>query len=146
MSRSIEMGCDRVRHLSYTMSYADFAYLGEKALNQGAPFLPKVIAVILLSGAAIPVVGVPLLPFLAVEISMDGHGLWRFQIVDEGMSRCPIPLRVPPESGKRITERGRRQVGVQCVGELLNRHQMFLSLPSACDTCAERVLNIFPCD
>jgi hypothetical protein len=56
------------------------------------------------AGFGVPVVGVPLLALLAVEVGVDGHGLGGFEVVDEGVRVGPVSACVPPEGGERCRE------------------------------------------
>ena len=62
----------------------------------------------LVSGFAIPVVGVRLLALSAMKIGVDGHGVRRLHIVDEVMRAGPVAFAVPPESDERRRETGGR--------------------------------------
>ena len=74
---------------------------------------------------AVPVVGVPLDAFFAVEIGVDGHGGWGFQVVDAGVGLGPVPFCIPPEC-KQLRRKtlgrcwGRERGGKLMVGHALH--------------------------
>jgi len=60
----------------------------------------------------IPIVGVPLFPFFAVQVGVNGHSFGRFEFVDELMRGFPISLGIPPERLKRDSQADGRGVAL----------------------------------
>ena len=87
--------------------------LTQQGFDEGVPFGFEGGAAVLAAGLGVPVIGVPLLAFLAMQIGVDGHGVGRLYVIDAVMSARPVAFAVPPESDKRGSEAG----GWRVVGE-----------------------------
>jgi len=72
--------------------------MGKQSLDKCNPLLFQIGAMICAPGKTIPVVGIPLLPFFAVEISVDGHAIRGFKLIYQFMGAGPISFGVPPKS------------------------------------------------
>jgi hypothetical protein len=81
---------------------------GQEGFNEGGPLGLQGGAVVFGAGAVVPVVGVPLLAFFAMQVSVDGHGVRGGELVDESVGAGPVVAGVPPESFERSGEVGRR--------------------------------------
>ena len=69
------------------------------------------------AGEAVPVVGVGVRAFFAVEVGVDGHGVGGLELVDEGVGAGPVAARVPPKGFERRGQIGRRGRGGERGGE-----------------------------
>ena len=73
----------------------------EQAFDKSGPFVGETLAMEFSAGASVPIVGVPLFAFFAVQVGVNGHALHAFQFIHQGVGARPIPLSVPPQCVER---------------------------------------------
>ena len=89
----------------------------QQGIEEGGPLGVEGGAFVGGAGEAVPVVGVGVRAFLAVEVGVDGHGVGGLEFVDEGVGAGPVTARVPPQGFEGRGQVGRRGRGGERGGE-----------------------------
>ena len=70
---------------------------GNQTLNQGLPFLIKRGTIKFSPSAFVPIVRVRSLSSLAVQVSVDGHAICGFRLINKVVGASPILFCIPPQ-------------------------------------------------
>jgi hypothetical protein len=95
-------------------------------LNQRLPLLIKRSPVKPPPRPFIPIVSIPRLTLLAMQVCVHRHPLRRFKLIHQRVRSRPVPFRIPPQGSQRRRQLPRWLFKAQSRSQLVGSHTTFV--------------------